>query len=283
MAYVARIIALVLLSMQASGGGSLRIAVVGLQGDGDTAVQSVITKALSEDARVVLNDSEQVKAAVAGIKYDGSINLTTREARRLGGAIGCDYFVIGKSEVLIRSDKPGESHAEAVIAIMMVDGRSGALVVFDLIVEKAVDLARAADAAKRALAGRAGSYVERLLEASVRQESRSTRSIQREAAEDTPAEGTARAQRFRPPEFLNRVKPAYTNEADLAGISATVEARVVFRANGQVGEIEITRWAGFGLEEAAIAAIRQLQFKPATRDGRPISVRGEVRYNFRRH
>jgi len=49
-----------------------------------------------------------------------------------------------------------------------------------------------------------------------------------------------------------------------------------------VGEIQIVRWGGFGLDESAERAIRQLKFKPATRDGRAVSVRAIVRYNFRR-
>src|SRR6185295_14800186 len=87
---------------------------------------------------------------------------------------------------------------------------------------------------------------------------------------------------FTPPEFLNRVKPEYTDEAERADITATVEALAVFRADGTVGEIQITRWAGFGLDEAAARAVRQLKFKPARRNGRPASVRATVRYNFRR-
>jgi hypothetical protein len=57
---------------------------------------------------------------------------------------------------------------------------------------------------------------------------------------------------------------------------------VVFRLNGEVGAIEITRWAGFGLDESSERAIRKLQFKPASRDGVPINVRAMIRYNFRR-
>jgi hypothetical protein len=68
----------------------------------------------------------------------------------------------------------------------------------------------------------------------------------------------------------------------MADITATVEAMVVFRSNSEVGAIEITRWAGFGLDESSERAIRQLKFKPATRDGNPISVRAMIRYNFRR-
>ncbi|HSQ18969.1 MAG TPA: energy transducer TonB, partial [Blastocatellia bacterium] len=52
--------------------------------------------------------------------------------------------------------------------------------------------------------------------------------------------------------------------------------------NGEVGGIEMIRWAGFGLDASSERAIRQLKFKPATRDGNPINVRAMIRYNFRR-
>ena len=97
-----------------------------------------------------------------------------------------------------------------------------------------------------------------------------------------PAEGSPQSTGFTAPQFLNRVKPEYTEEAGRADINATVEAKAVFRADGEVGEVEIIRWAGFGLDESAERAIRGLKFKPATRDGRAVSVRALVRYNFRR-
>jgi TonB family protein len=103
-----------------------------------------------------------------------------------------------------------------------------------------------------------------------------------EFIEDIPAEDSPRSSGFNPPEFLNRVKPDYPIEAEMADISATVEAMVVFRSNGQIGGIEITRWAGFGLDESSERAIRQLKFKPAAREGDPISVRAMIRHNFRR-
>jgi TonB family protein len=103
-----------------------------------------------------------------------------------------------------------------------------------------------------------------------------------EAIEEAPDEDSPRSVGFKPPEFLNRVKPEYTSEAELADITATVEAMVVFRSSGEVGEIDITRWAGFGLDDSAKRAIRQLKFKPATREGKSISARALIRYNFRR-
>ena len=109
-----------------------------------------------------------------------------------------------------------------------------------------------------------------------------SRSTASNPVEDVPVEGSPRAAGFKAPEFLNRVKPEYAPEADKADITATVEAMVLFRSNGEVGTIEIARWAGFGLDESAEGAIRQLKFTPATRAGIPINVRALIRYNFRR-
>lgn len=104
----------------------------------------------------------------------------------------------------------------------------------------------------------------------------------REFVEEIPEVESSRADGFKPPEFLNRVKPEYTSDAETADITATVEAMVVFNAAGEIGSVEITRWAGFGLDESSARAIRQLKFKPATRDGNAISVRALIQYNFRR-
>jgi TonB family protein len=84
------------------------------------------------------------------------------------------------------------------------------------------------------------------------------------------------------PVFYQRLKPEYTKEAEWAGITATVELEAVFQADGQVGEVTVTRWAGFGLDEAALATVRKLRFKPAQQAGKEVTIRGLVRYNFRR-
>jgi TonB family protein len=181
---------------------------------------------------------------------------------------------------------------------MLIDSRTGAMVLFDLVGDESptpdesgaaalsrlgsrvpdyIDRAAAYRAGRLTLAG-AGGFPAKLNDAGLPAAAEHAT----ERVEDLPEENSARAIGFKPPEFLNRIKPDYTEEADRAAISATVEARVVFRANGQAGEIEIVRWAGFGLDESAMRAIRLLKFKPATRDGAPVSVRAMVRYSFKR-
>jgi TonB family protein len=263
---------------------ALRVAVVGFSGNVGGAIEAAIPESLSTDARVRLVERSQLRPALAAIGYDGSINMTLDDARRMGAAIGCDFFITGKAEAIARSVREGESHQEAIIAVMIVDGRAGSLSLFDLINEKAATKELAVEKAGAALKARAAGYVTRVLglRAAQSEVPRASTPQGGEPVEDIPDPQSPLAAGFKPPEFLNRVKPEYTPQADASDISATVEARVVFKADGRVADIEIIRWAGFGLDESAAAAIRRLRFKPATRDGRPVSVRATVRYNFRR-
>ena len=270
----------------------LRVAFVGFKGTAEigrsTQLENVLVEALRGDQRVSVIDDSLVRPAITGIGYDGSINMSKDEARKLGSAIGCDFFIVGKTEALSRSDHENESHEVAYAAIMIVDGRSGALQVFDFVSSKAATRENAISAVLKNLNGRTQSYIDQMVRAGASasaarlEASSNSEPKNREPIEDIPADGSRRAVGFTPPEFLNRVRPDYPPQADLADITATVEAMAIFRSDGQVGNIEITRWAGFGLEESSERAIRQLKFKPATRDGRPIDVRALIQYNFRR-
>lgn len=270
---------------------SPRVALIGFARQRETndshQIEAALTELLSRDPRVALIDHSMIQPALAGIGYDGSINMSKDEARRVGGAIGCDFFIIGRTEVLTRSARENESHEEAYAGVMVVDARTGSLAAFDFVSESGDTREMALAGLVKALSARASGYVDRIAQfagAHVTKDSvRDAARLQvEEKIEDIPDEGAPRAIGFAPPEFLNRVKPEYTAEGEQADITATVEAMVVFRLNGEVSRVDITRWAGFGLEESAERAIRQLKFKPATRDGKPVSVRALIRYNFRR-
>src|SRR2546423_7474859 len=262
----------------------LRVAVVGFSGPAtnDDQAQAALQAALARSAQITLIDPAQIKPAVAGVGYDGSINMSRDEARRLGAAIGCDFFIIGKRDLFTRSEAKAESHEEALAGVMIVDARTGELAAFDFINEKAATRAAAIEALTNALAAHAARYVERMVAHRARRDAAPSPGEMAERVEDLPDAESAAGAGFKPPEFLNRVKPQSTAEAQRADITATVEASAIFRADATVGEITIMRWAGFGLDEAAARAIRQLKFKPARRDGQPVSVRATVRYNFRR-
>jgi len=268
----------------------LRIAVIGFVGTRSNVartIEAAVTDAFARDPRVALIDQALVQPALSGIGYDGSINMSKDDARRVAAAIGCDFFLIGKTEVLTRSSRENESHEEAYAGVMIVHARTGSLAAFDFISEKGNTKEAASNGLAATISARETSYVDRIAQV-IRAHAikdapgDAARLSVEEKIEDIPEDGSPRAVGFAPPEFLTRVKPEYTAEAELADITATIEATVVFRLNGEVGRVEITRWAGFGLEESAERAIRQLKFKPATRDGKPVSVRALIRYNFRR-
>ena len=93
------------------------------------------------------------------------------------------------------------------------------------------------------------------------------------AFEDVPEEGSPAALNFRAPQPYRSLRPSYPETAARVAAEATVDALVEVDAAGEVKDIEIVRWAGYGLNEAVIETVRPLHFRPATRDGRPVPIR----------
>ena len=87
---------------------------------------------------------------------------------------------------------------------------------------------------------------------------------------------------LRAPRPYRRLKPAYPETAAHAEVEATVDVLVDIDARGEVGRVEIARWAGYGLDQAVIDTVRQMHFFPAMRDGVAIPMRVLLRYNFRK-
>lgn len=64
-------------------------------------------------------------------------------------------------------------------------------------------------------------------------------------------------------------------------MSGTVKMKVVVGSDGKVKKIVVTRPLGYGLDEEAIRSVRQWKFKPALKDGDPVSVEINVEISFR--
>ena len=84
-----------------------------------------------------------------------------------------------------------------------------------------------------------------------------------------------------PPKLLREVKADYTDEARRAGIEGEVLLEIVVRRDGSVGDVRVRRGLDRGLDQRAIAAVRQWRFAPATRRGAPVDVIVEVGVDFR--
>ena len=82
------------------------------------------------------------------------------------------------------------------------------------------------------------------------------------------------------PTILYREKAKYTEEARKNGVEGTVILHVVFHVNGKITDIKVIRGLPYGLNEKAIEAVKKIRFKPAMKDGKPISVRGSIEFTF---
>jgi TonB family protein len=83
-----------------------------------------------------------------------------------------------------------------------------------------------------------------------------------------------------PPSLETFVEAEYPAEALSAGLMGRVELELVIGADGAVSDARVATPAGHGFDEAALAAGKQLRFKPATRDGVPIPARIRFPYVF---
>ncbi len=82
------------------------------------------------------------------------------------------------------------------------------------------------------------------------------------------------------PKITYFARAKYTKEARDQKVEGSVELSLVFGADGVVRDIRVERGLPHGLTEAAIEAAKTVQFKPAVKDGQPVSVRGKLQFSF---
>ncbi len=83
------------------------------------------------------------------------------------------------------------------------------------------------------------------------------------------------------PELIRKVEPQYTEEARAAKYEGVVVVSVVIEPDGSADNIQVVKSLGMGLDEKAIEAVQQWQFKPGTKDGAPVPVQAVIEVNFR--
>jgi len=84
------------------------------------------------------------------------------------------------------------------------------------------------------------------------------------------------------PQVTRQVKAQYTAEAMRQMIEGDVLLSVVVKADGSVGAVDVKESLDpvYGLDENAVAAMKQWAFKPGTKDATPVAVRVEVKMKF---
>jgi TonB family protein len=228
-----------------------------------------LTKALRSvtlaDLKLGVLDRDLSRAAARGVGYAGSLNMTLGEARALGAAVGCDFFLTGDAQTVRRSSSARPAYFESYASIFVVSAHTGRLVHWDRPAAEA-DTAEGAEAAllARLDADAAARYARAVAEAAAREER------ERFAREEAGAallidlstdEAAASNRDLREPAPYRRLRPAYTDAASRAEAEATVDALVEIGADGEVSDVRVVRWAGFGLDEEVVATVRRMHFR----------------------
>lgn len=83
----------------------------------------------------------------------------------------------------------------------------------------------------------------------------------------------------REPRLREEVRLDYPADARDAEVDGEVELLVTIDVNGRVVAVKVLRGVGYGLDEAAVQAIRQSRWEPGVRSGAPATL--SVRYVYR--
>ena len=242
---------------------------------------------LRSTGEVVVADSDLSRAAAKGIGYSGSLNLSLSEARDLGAALATEFYILGDAQTLRRSSFESPVYYESYCSIFLVSARTGRLLLWERPGFEDAEATKAEQRLSQYLSDNA--LFRRLIDIikKTHAEERIQRTVLSTAAEAVIEEApddekAAEVQGIRTPRPYRRLRPEYPQSAARADAEATVDIVVDVGADGEVGDIEIVRWAGFGLDESTIATVRQLHFFPAMKNGTPVAMRVMLRYNFRK-
>jgi TonB family protein len=227
-------------------------------------ISEKITAELSDKLNAL--DTDLVANAFNAATYDKIFNLTNSEAKMIGTAIGCDYFVLLKTETWRRSSFDKGDYFESYAVVYVVNSKNGRLVFWKLY---SFD-DKKSEISEQKLFAEINSMVSNI-KANLKIETFEKPNL----AEFSEVDKTLRS-----PLPYKRLKPIYTTLANLFSIAATVDIEVDLNEKGEITRTEIVRWAGFGLDESVIETVKKMNWRPALKDGKPIPIRVLLRYNF---
>jgi TonB family protein len=83
------------------------------------------------------------------------------------------------------------------------------------------------------------------------------------------------------PTLTAQKQPEYSEEARLAKLQGPVMVSVTIGEDGKPRDVRVVRPLGLGLDEAAVAAVSDWQFRPGMKDGKPTVLQATIEVNFR--
>ena len=82
------------------------------------------------------------------------------------------------------------------------------------------------------------------------------------------------------PVLIHEVEPEFSEEARKAKAAGNVLVNLWVDAQGNPQHVRVLRGVGMGLDEKAVAAVKQYKFKPAMEGGKPVTVELNIEVNF---
>lgn len=83
-----------------------------------------------------------------------------------------------------------------------------------------------------------------------------------------------------PLRIISKTPAEYTENARRNGVSGTITMVVAFSAEKKITQVLVLSGLGYGLDEQALKAARNIVFEPATEDGKPVTVIRTIQYKF---
>jgi hypothetical protein len=223
-------------------------------------------------------DFSLAKFAFQAQSFRSPLNLSTVEAKNLGNAIGCDFYVLVKAETLLRTSLEKGTFYESYSAFFFVNTATGRLFLWRLLKAEAENPKSAEEKFFLQLNGfltKAVTEIQLALDNDLKMQNATK-------FPEIPSENSPEGKEFKPPIPYRRIKPEYPLLASLYLVTATIDVAVDIDEKGEIVGTEILRWAGYGLEESVINTIKAMNWRPAERKGKPVTARVLLRYNFKR-
>lgn len=84
-----------------------------------------------------------------------------------------------------------------------------------------------------------------------------------------------------PPRALSKVNPTYPEKARQSRHEGTVVLNVTVGRDGSTHDLHVVKGVDDAIDQAAMSAVSQWKFEPATYEGNPVAVELHIEVNFR--
>ncbi len=238
---------------------------------------AALEQALARQRLEVVPRAQVLSAVPAGMPLD--FNPTCTAAHALGARVGSEGYILVRLRRGERSLPDRQTVVGGTLHLFAVETRTGRLVASEHLdfVETRQGFLPAVAAGIEAAAQRFASDWRR---ARGHVPGMGCASVGDDADEVLDLRDGVLPRGVTAPTPLVRPRPEPTELARAAGVTATVMVEVCVGTDGQVQEVVVVRWAGYGLETAVEKALRAVRFRPALRQGKPVAAWFVAAFNF---